>query len=267
MVFLAVTSAESHSRTWTVAQDGSGDFDSVGGACQAAVSGDSILIRPGLYEPEYVRLDNKTLSILGLGSTPDATRLKITFSVHSSNNMLFQNLCFFEAHYATLFAGGSAVIRSCNFRDCYSTNGVGVVGAGAARVLIEDCIFDGNSNTGCSGGCDGGAVNGTYTSILNCLFVDNLADGHGGAVYLGEGLGGSSIENCVFFRNTAKTGAAIEIYGQNLVTNCSILANRVTDPTGGAIRVWEQSGEISHLIVAGTIGGTAVDCWDGGTYR
>jgi hypothetical protein len=270
LIFFAVPT---HARTWVVAQDGSGDFALVSQACQTAASGDSILIGPGTYEenPALITLESKPLAFLGTGLQPDNTWLKLSFWFVTCDDVLLQNLRLGKAGGAAMFYGrGSAVVRRCTFRACVSSPdgwGPPVSCGGGANLLIENCVFEGNQNTSTVAPQNGGAVYGLYVTIRNSIFVDNVVDGHGGAVYLGEGLGGSSIENCVFFRNTAKTGAAIEIYGHNLVSNCTLVANRVTDPAGGAIRVWEQYGEITHLIVAGTVGGSGADCWDGGEYQ
>ena len=51
--------------THTVAQDGSGDFDTVGAAIEAAADGDTVLISPGRYEQSLV-LD-KSLTLAGNG--------------------------------------------------------------------------------------------------------------------------------------------------------------------------------------------------------
>jgi len=263
IMLLVLAAAGSHSRTWTVAQDGSGDFVLLEPACEAAASGDSILIQPGLYEPEYIILRSKGLAFLGLGVQPDDTRLKIHLGVWSCNNTSLRNLCFFDANCPTQFVGGSATITHCAFRNCRSASG-GAVSAGlGADVLIEDSVFEGNRAFGNAENSHGGAVYASDTWILNCIFVDNRADAWGGAVYLGDD---SWIENCVFFRNSARTGAAVALYGGIQMMNCTLLANRVTDAMGGAIRTGESYGYVGNLIVAGTIGGAGADCWGGGTY-
>lgn len=102
-------------------------------------------------------------------------------------------------------------------------------------------------------------------TIRDCLFSDNVADGNGGALYLGD----STVENCVFIRNTARTGAALWIEHSMTVRNCTFLANTVTDvstPGGAVMMDGLPSSERSHLIVAGTVGGAAIDCPDAGEY-
>lgn len=273
-VLALLSTAEVNARTWNVALDGSGDFAVVSQACQAAASGDSIRIAPGVYDenPTPIQVQNKGLTILGTGQRPDDTWLRLRFGFVTCDGVLLQNLRLGKAGGAAVFYGrGEATVRRCTFRACISSPdgwGPPVRCVQGAHLLIEDCVFEGNQNVDPLEPQDGGAVSGLYVTIRNSLFVDNVADGHGGALYLGEGLGGSSIENCVFFRNTARTGAAFEIYGQSMVSNCTLVANRVTDPTGGAICVWEQvSGEITHTIVAGTIGGYGAACPYGSSFR
>lgn len=131
--------------------------------------------------------------------------------------------------------------------------------------MVEDTVFEGNQNTWGYHPefCYGGAIAGYYMTIRNCLFVDNVAAADGGAVFLDA----STIENCVFLRNAAPNGAAVVNSGDAAVRNCTLLSNRVTMPGGAALEMNGNPDAIrSHLIIAGTIGGAAVDCIDSGAY-
>jgi hypothetical protein len=265
LVLSAFSPAAVLARTWVVAQDGSGDFEFISQACQAAASGDSVVVHPGLYEEQspLIIIRYKALSILGTTPLPDDTVLRVRFLFDSCNGTLVQDLSFIGAVRAIGIMGGPATIRRCAIRDCVSDNGdPAVTTMLEGPYVVEDCVFEGNQNPGSPETRNGGAVAGIHMTVRNCLFVDNHADGHGGACYLES----SSVESCVFFRNSARTAAAVEIEHEGWVTHCTMLANRVTDTVtpGGAIRC---GGTADHLIVAGTIGGTGAECWDGGDYH
>ncbi len=269
LALVSILSSRADGRSWIVAQDGSGDFTLVRQACLAAASGDSVIVRPGTYqEPDSaIYLDGKPLSILGAGAGPDDVRLKLALGFSSGEDFLIENLSFIETRPALLFHGGSGTVRRCAVRDCAGDGWYPPLGAiGGARVLIENTLFAGNQNTWSYHPeyCYGGAISGSNMTIRNCLFVDNIAAANGGAVFLWD----STIENCVFFRNAAPNGAAISVGGDATVRNCTLLANRVTVPGGAALEMNSNlDAERSHLIVAGTVGGAAVDCLDTGPYR
>jgi hypothetical protein len=257
-------------RTWVVAQDGIGDFEILRDACEAAASGDSILVRPGTYEDSKrtLLIEEKQLAILGGGTVPDDVRLHLSITFMHCTDILVQDLSFVDFHRALyLYYNSSATVRRCSVRNCISDSWEPpVVMTGTGSTLVEDCQFTGNSNVMSNDpeSCEGGAIHAVYGTIRNCLFEDNISSGIGGAVYMWGGV----VENCIFLRNTAPTGAAITNGGYATIRNCTMLANQVTALGGGAFQVlMDPTAESDHNIVAGTIGGAGVDCRDGGTFR
>lgn len=189
--------AEVNARTWTVAQDGSGDYSFLSQACAAAQAGDSVLIRPGTYSEvqPYIRLTNKPLSILGGGAQPDDTKLTFTIWFEYCEGSQLENICFRDTPKAVVYWGGSATMRLCAVRHCVSVNAeAAVVVALGCSATIEDCVFEGNQNV-CLDDCEGAAIVGEGLILKNSLFVDNVTSGRGGAVFIGQCV----VENCVFF--------------------------------------------------------------------
>lgn len=266
LALVSILAGRADCRTWVVAQDGSGDYALIRPACEAAASGDSLLIRPGLYEDDdqewALFIANKSLSFIGTGADRDQVQIRILLWLESCNNVLLENLSFADHHHACWFEGGSGIIRNCAVRRCGSVETYAPVQAYSdARVLIEDCVFEGNRNTASGDPLNaiGGAVRGEWFTIRDCQFVDNAAAGPGGAVELAN----ATIENCVFFRNEAPSGAAAFLRGNVYIHNCTFLQNRVTSPGGAAVWIFRDlPSEVDHLIVAGTIGGAAVECDD-----
>lgn len=265
LVFLVPLVQESHARTWVVAQDGSGDFPTVRQACDAASSRDSILIRPGLYHDvdPGTYLDGKPLYIVGSGVEPDGVKLDLAITFHLCDSVLVENVSFVNRRPVLIFNETSGTVRNCAVRQCVAGQWFAAIGAyGGRQVRIEDCVFEGNRNTASTNPeyCDGGAIWGTDLTIRDCLFIDNDADHDGGAVVAYN----ATIENCVFINNSARTGAAVSLTGYLALRNNTFLANRVTGASGGTIMMNASiPSEMNHLIVAGTVGGAAIDCQDG----
>ena len=121
--------------------------------------------------------------------------------------------------------GSSVTLVNCLFRDNLPGDELGfgaiLVGGDCCSAEIsaldmEGCIFVGNS------GLTGGAIlNNGFSSIVNCLFVDNHALGEGHWKFAGK-------------------GGAITNYGELTITNSTFVANSaVLD--GGAIYAGHQT--------------------------
>lgn len=192
---------------------------------------------------------------------------------------------------------GAAVltIESCSFLNNYAGGGGGAVYAGrtpdgitirrslfkdnktshnggalrllqATNILIEDCLFAGNSTV-----IEGGAIYNSEVgsgdrgmTIRSCTFSGNrtyddvhVADpnkGSGGAVY--NGVSSPVFVNCTFTDNEAKYGGALfnRTGSYPLLLNCTFLGNKAI-PQGG------QGGEGSSVYNTGCTKGV---CKPGG---
>ncbi|MFV2064158.1 MAG: right-handed parallel beta-helix repeat-containing protein, partial [Chloroflexota bacterium] len=69
------TCTDAENRTWNVAQDGSGDFTTIGDAVDAAIDGDVVLVQPGIYDESIVV--GKDVSITG---QPDGSEVVVEVS-------------------------------------------------------------------------------------------------------------------------------------------------------------------------------------------
>jgi predicted outer membrane repeat protein len=167
--------------TYTVRQDGTGDFTTIGDAVAAAADNDSIDVGPGTYG-EHVDV-SKSLTILGTsGQTVtiwDGTGTGIPLRVLDP---------------CTVYLKGFTFTRG------YAAGGGGLVVSRGPDVTAEDCTFHDNYAT-----YDGGAVyvKGPVSSLdlNNCTFTQNHADHNAGAgiVLLG---GTMNITSCFFKENT-----------------------------------------------------------------
>ncbi len=147
------------------------------------------------------------------------------------------NNCIFEGNQAN--EDRSAVrlqsileVRNCIFRnndalgasgdssfyDCVFENNKGAYAGGSTnwQPMFIRCIFRGNH------AAKGGALSlFPNSAVFNCVFVDNIADEKGGALYLRseeniqwEGWAGiHHVSQCTFINNKAPEGSVMYIYG------------------------------------------------------
>lgn len=99
-------------------------------------------------------------------------------------------------------------IRNCIFLDNQAHWGGAISSRLASNPLVVNCQFLGNRVIGDNGSCGGGAVsNGNDAShgpltYINCTFVRNTAQGHGGAVYDANSGGSQRLVNCTMTGNS-----------------------------------------------------------------
>ncbi len=121
--------------------------------------------------------------------------------------------CTFKANIADDAGGaiynyyGEPVLTNCTFDENSASSGGGIYSYRGATKLA-DCRFIGNSS-----GRSGGAVYnyGSILTFLSCTFKENSAVGDGGAIFNNSDFSSqANLTNCIFSRNSARKGGAIE---------------------------------------------------------
>ena len=246
------------------------DYITITAAIANAVSGDEILIQPGLYAENLAVID-KDLTLRNAGG--------------GVVTVFGQDLdkCFRSTGTST-----DVVLDGLTFTRGFSTSaGGGVSIEGGSRATIVDCVIEDSNSTSFGGGLymsGGGTVTNTIirnnTSLSNGggmdlrgtvlkTFVDCVIEGNegvegGGVSYSGAGVI-ASFEGCRFIGNTASVrGGAIAVLGNSLrgdlqVRTCWFEENR-GETAGGAVWVSDQDvfQAINSVFVrnsAGTDGG------------
>ncbi|MHC4429748.1 MAG: right-handed parallel beta-helix repeat-containing protein, partial [Planctomycetota bacterium] len=232
----------------------------IGGAFDAASSGDEIVVADGVY----TGADNRDLDFAGrllmvrsangpeqcvidcegqgrafvfISGEPAGmliTGFTITGGGANSGGAALGDLdtsmtiedCVFTGNSANvggaLYIGrGTLVLRECRFIGNDAPEaGAAAVFAWGDLISIERCEFVGN--TGNSVGALG--VSGTEVRILNSLLAQNDSTFVGGGVAVAAQV--TSFVNCVFSRNSATFGSGVVGYGDPLtIANCSFSAN------------------------------------------
>ena len=160
------------------------------------------------------------------------------------------------AVYAANSYAGSAIIN-CSFINNSARNSYGAVRWGAANSIFENCIFENNTAATYGGAMlvdgrnvtlknsrfiknsalNGGALYWLSTSsnstLINCNFTNNSAKTYAGAVYWNAV--NSTLTNCNFENNSAGSGGAIYMEGSNNKLNYSNFTDNTASLNGGAI--------------------------------
>ena len=116
------------------------------------------------------------------------------------------------------------------------------------KLNASNVIFtNGDGQVGLGSDQSGGAIysNGNSYSVYlnNCSFYKNSAR-YGGAIYSSSST--VKITNCRFFNNSASIGGAIYAIGNNLeITNCEFIDNNAS--IGGALTLLNSSSKIINL--------------------
>ena len=215
-------------------------------ALAAAVSGDSIFVATGTYQPAsgtsfYMHFD---LKIFG-GFTGNETRV-------NQRNL---------ANKATLQGNGASVIHvikasAAGLWDGFIvTGGNSSVGGGINNdrtfVTIRNCIISGNTATA-GGGMHN--LNSSSPTVMNCLFSGNTGSG----VY-NEYNSSATLVNCTLSDNTANSyGGAISIhdYSSCQAINCVIWGNTAPNLGNGIYYDNTSSATVTYSNIQDAITGT-----------
>lgn len=150
------------------------------------------------------------------------------------------NNCVFRNNTATTSGGGALFCKEFqSIQGCLFSNNVSqVTGAGALYIEKPD----------------------STSQIENCVFLDNVATDHGGAIHASAFLG--RVVGCVFSNNVGSAGGALSaLGGLGLVSNNVFALNRALAGSGGAAYVKTRT---DTLVDCSFVGNTAQ--YSGGAY-
>ncbi len=265
--------------------DGTGLFPTIQSAIDAATVGDTVQLAPGTYTGEgNRRLDfgGKDLTLRGSGD-PAATVIDcqlqdvgMLFQSGETENSLVEKLTIARGMDPERFPGAGIICEYSSpvFRHLVLLENQAVGNAGLslyyATVLIEDCLFEGNTSN-VSGGAIGSGFSSAVirrTSFLNntsdifggaincdaesqflcedCLFEGNLIDDWGGAIRV-YGSASAELTGCVFRNNQAKHGGALYASGLVAIEDCVFEGNYAVNYAGACLFKYEPLEGISSI--------------------
>ncbi|MBO7070705.1 MAG: right-handed parallel beta-helix repeat-containing protein [Bacteroidales bacterium] len=167
---------------------------------------------------------------------------------NASSVWLFDGVSFLCTNYSGANGGafsllnGKATVNNCVFDGCSNTQTIASTKGGVIRVdasgnaTFKNCTFSNNSVTS-----HGGVfyVAGSVT-INDCTFTDNAASGNGGALYIVSG-GSVTATGCTFGESghpnrSTLQGGAVYLNGGTIDLDGCTLSNNEATTNGGAIQ-------------------------------
>jgi hypothetical protein len=256
MLFATVAFALSSATTadadvLTVALDGTGDYTTIQAAIDAAVTGDEVVLQPGIYNqtfdylgkglvvrsaegPLTTRIDRNGAggTVVTANGTPEGTRLEgIGFYVASgimldcdNANLVGDNLRFIGCSNEPFTIDGSSTIALTRTQVVSCTSPARI---GAGTVTMEDSAF----RSGTSGGL---RITGGTVTMDRVDFQDNSA-GAGGAIRI-EGNPNVLVQDSSFYNhNASSAGGSIYASGTFILRllDCVSSQSTVARETGG----------------------------------
>ncbi|MBI5117115.1 right-handed parallel beta-helix repeat-containing protein [Candidatus Poribacteria bacterium] len=221
-------------------------------AIDAGVSGDTIIVRDGIYKGA----GNKDIDFKGKALTLRSENgpAGCIIDCEASGRGFY----FHSGETSASVLDGFTVINGFATEVSPDDNSGGAVKCvGNSSPTIENCAFSGNS------AYRGGAIACWFSSpsITYCYLSDNSADLDGGAIYCAQSL--ADVADCVFYSNSAQYGGGIHLtnYSYPTITNCIVSSNE-SDLDGGGIYCWYSSPAVANCTIAGNSaldegGGTA----------
>lgn len=183
--------------------------------------------------------------------------------MHASNNTFTQNtvssngggiLCYSEDGDEPC----EVSVKNCDFIANQGWDGVGVYSNKSSNCVIEGCTFDGNTG----GGAGAIRLNGTF-AIRDCVFTNNEITNHPGGWFDGS-VG--SISNCIYTGNKSAAGnngvaCKVQMGDEINITDCYATGNAGKSIFGIG---WGSKGVMKNVSIVDNTG-TAV-AFQGATY-
>ncbi len=262
----------------TVASSGA-DFTTIAAAIAAADDYDEICLSAETFTEVGLTV-TKALTFRGEGAgqtiiqasaTPNSGGGRI-FNISSTPDVIkFYDLTIQNGdvsggnpYSAGIYSQSTLEMYRCEILDCRSTATAANTAAGIATiagsddyVVLEDCLFEGNSATTSGSQMSGGGVfiqSSGNNEITNCTFVNNSVSGGGGSGQGGGlycGSGSFVISNSTFSNNTASsTGGGI--YTQTGLTLKNVISYGNTASSGTDFYRYVQTTNASNCIIGGS---------------
>jgi hypothetical protein len=214
VVTIAMTSLGAEAKTWYVFPNGSGSTPTIQSAVDSAVSGDNILIAPGVYHQGGIVVDGKILTIDQQGSQANiiapSPGTGTCITVRNVPSFTLNSLAFRGFETAIAIENASPLVQYVTTKTC--TRGVTVSGISSAPIVWFSVIDS------CGTGLeiqDGASVLLRNETIANCTtgarFLGGTTTFTRNIVYHAETgvqcTGGSPAISCNdFYLNTADYG-------------------------------------------------------------
>jgi hypothetical protein len=257
---LAAGHPGAYATTWTVNQSGGGDFATIQDGVDAASGSDTVLVRSGTYD-EWVRILGKSgISVIGGDPVETVIITHDTIAVHVAATdppVRIEGVTIAGSNaFGGLFAIEARVeVIGCIFRDnvgpgsCHGVGG-GILAQIHSDFVIEDCLFENNTDWEAPGGV---IIWESHGDLRRNIFRGNSACYGGGLeIYHCENEPTSYVEDNLFVGNSVSEwgGAVFTVDSSPVIRNNTFYGN---DALGNAA-IWVLGGspDISRNVVVGS---------------
>ena len=222
VTLLSIMSVPSlHAATITVDDDGPADFTSIQAGIDATDNGvaDEVVVSPGTYF-EGINFNGKRLILRSLSGDPSDTIIDGTGQFHVVQ-------CVSGEESNTVLSGFTITGGNANGTGDNSRGG-GMLNENGSDPTVINCVFVSNMAQTTGGGmCN----DGSSPTVIDCTFSGNSSN-QGGGVY--NGVGNPIMTNCSFISNSALNGGGMyNIISIPMLTNCTFSDNTASGSGGG----------------------------------
>jgi len=238
-----------------VCPDGSGDYETIQLAVDAAADGDVIELANGVFAGrgnKDINYLGKAVTIRSQSGNPDSCIIDVEGEF---NQTAQRGFVFLSGEGGESLLRDLTIINGVADGPCPACEGAGVYSEHSSPTIIN-VKFIGNYALSGAGFT---AVGGSPT-ISGCAFVGNQGlEGAGIMIYDSSA---AVIDHCIFYNNLASNqGGAIYAHTESspIVTNCTIVGN--WSAMGGGIRLWESDLTLENSIIAFSDQGEAINIY------
>jgi hypothetical protein len=236
MLWIAILTGAGLAATWTVEQDGSGDYEDIATAIAAAASGDSILVGPGFYEG-VVDFGGKDLQVVSTDG-PELTTIDgdgagvyaVVFDSGESAAALLEGFTIDNTtRYAAIKVDASDPVLSDLVIRGFRAQGTSAVWVEDAGPTLTGIVFDDNESDD-----DGGHLHierPLSMLIEDSSFTGGLADGYGGGFYV---YGDCAAANDLTVTGSSSPAVLAQVQVTRPLRRGSFISGRVAHRAGWA---------------------------------
>jgi hypothetical protein len=269
--------SRSSGRIHNVFPDGSGEYENIQAAIDAAIDGDTVMLADGQFAGRgniNLKYYGKAILVCSESGNQENCLINIEgefneeaergfiFESNETPSSILKDLTIINGNAdgpcpACEGAGiyvhySSPTIINVICRDNYASNGAGIMCVGGAPI-IQNCRFINNT------GFDGSGImclDSSRATFSHCLIADNHADLRGGGISL-QAFCNVTMTNCTISNNDATQGAGIAAWESDYyIENCIIAGN----DTGASVYAYGESNlDIVYTDIFGNAGGDWID--------
>jgi len=188
-----------------------------------------ILLFGGFVGTEVRREERDWLANpVNISPLPDPSPM-ITLTHVSADTRLDGFVVFGATSRAVLVDGGAPLIRNCVFKENHAQEAGAVLVVNADSAVFSFCTFSRNTTVTRGGALMTLADRGRTCDVLieQCIFDGNTTEGRGGAVAVVGAKARTNIVNCVFLENIAEysAGAVYSLDAATYLSHCTFVRN------------------------------------------